>query len=662
MPSQGPQSRILDYYATKRGIMRVTLIKNTVLLSILIGTTAFAAKKGAFANARGASANATVSFDNSGNGMLNGRYYVRLLSTAVQATGTMTAANSVSGVMTFNGNGNYSFVGQNYDSGSGQTANLNYNGIYFVSSSGMAQIENPLFGGNATEQIFGAVSGSKICVGSSTEGTHNDLFLAIPIGSGTPSNSTFQGTYWLGSLEFPQFTTAKVRNTMFQLTPNGQGSLGTVTVTGRDATQQNNATLTQTSSGATYSFGSNGAGTLTIPTPSGVSAASALFAGNKTFYISADGNYIVGGSANTFDVFFGFKAQTGASNSIFQGVYYGAGIDSDVTDPTEPYLFSLYASANALGNGISVWHERDAPIDQPTYDYTYDNSTEIDSNGTVTHDFYKFAFGLNGDAFMVTGLQTDYSILIGVRAQNFTGSGVFLNPVGILNAATFSPVTNGIATGEIVTMYGQNLANSTASASTLPLATSLGGVQVMINGTAAPIVDVSPTRIDAIVPYSTAGGLVQFQVINNGTQSNAVTLYQGDCSPGVFTLSSNGLGDGAIRHSDFSVVNSSNPAKQGEVVLIYMTGLGDVTPPVADGAPAPSNPLTGTTTSYDVYIGGIFSGVQGTVQFQGLAPGFPGLYQINVQIPTNAPLGDQYIGVNSDFCYTEQAKIPIVAR
>jgi len=635
--------------------MRMTLMKNAVLLSVLIGTMAFAAK-------RGATASATVSFDNSGNGMLNGQYYVRLLSTSVQATGTMTGANSVSGVMTFDGNGKYSFSGQNFDSSSGQTANLNYNGVYFVASSGMAQIENPLFGGNANEQIFGAVSGGKICAGSSTEGGHNDLFLAIPIASGTPANSAFQGTYWLGALEFPQFSTAKVRNSLFQLSPNGQGSLGTVTVTGRDATQQNNATLTQTSSGATYSFGSNGAGTLMIPTPSGVSAASALFAGNKTFYISSDGNYIVGGSANTFDIFFGFKAQTGASNSMFQGVYYAAGIDSDVTDPTAPYLFSFYASANAVGNGISVWHERDAPIDQPTFDYTYDNSTDIGSNGTVTHDYYKYVFGLNGDAFMVTGLQTDYSLLIGVRAQNFTGNGVFLNPVGILNSATFSPVTNGVTTGEIVTMYGQNLANTTASAATLPLATSLGGVQVMVNGTPAPIVDVSPTRVDAIVPYSTAGGLVQFQVINNGTQSNAVTLYQADCSPGIFTLASNGLGDGAIRHADFSVVNSSNPARQGEVVLIYMTGLGDVTPPVADGAAAPSNPLTGTTTSYDVFIGGAFSGVRATVQFQGLAPGFPGLYQMNVQIPNNAPLGDQYIGVNSSFCYTEQAKIPVVSR
>jgi uncharacterized protein (TIGR03437 family) len=127
-------------------------------------------------------------------------------------------------------------------------------------------------------------------------------------------------------------------------------------------------------------------------------------------------------------------------------------------------------------------------------------------------------------------------------------------------------------------------------------------------------------------------------------------------------LTSNGLGDGAILHSDFSVVNSSSPAKQGEVVQIYLTGLGDVNPPVADGAPAPSNPLTGTTTSYEVWIGGAFSGVQGTVQFQGLAPGFPGLYQINVQIPTNAPLGDQYVGINTEKCYNEQARIPIVAR
>lgn len=627
-----------------------------MVLSIVVITSAIAAR-------RGASANATISFDSSGNGMLNGRYYVRLLSTSVQASGTMVGSNSVFGIMTFDGNGHYNFTGQNYASSSGQTSALTYSGIYFVASSGMAQIENPLYSGNANEQIYGGVSGSKICVGSSTEGSHNDVFIAIPVSSGAPANSVFQGAYWLGALEFPQATTAKVSNSMFQLTPNGQGSLGTVTVTGRDATQQNNALLTQTTSGASYSFNSDGSGVLNIPTPSGVSSGSALFSGNKTFYISSDGNYILGGSANTFDIFFGFKALTGsATNSVFQGVYYTAGIDSDVSDPTAPYLFSFYGSANATGTAASVWHERDAPIDQPTYDYTFDSNTDIASNGTVTHDYYKYAFGVNGDAIMVTGLQTDYSLLVGVRTQNFSGSGVFLNPVGILNAASFSPVTNSVAAGEILTMYGQNLANSTASASALPLQASMAGVQVMMNGTAAPIVDVSPTRVDAIVPYSTSGGLVQIQVMNNGTQSNAVTLYQGDCSPGVFTLTSNGLGDGAILHSDYSVVNSSSPAKQGEVVQIYLTGLGAVNPPVADGAPAPSNPLTGTTTSYQVWIGGAFSGVQGTVQFQGLAPGFPGLYQINVQIPTNAPLGDQYVGINTDKCYNEQAKIPIVAR
>lgn len=634
----------------------MTRMKNAVLLSILVITTAVAAR-------RGAAANATISFDTSGNGMLNGRYYVRLLSTSVQASGTMVGANSVFGIMTFDGNGNYNFTGQNYVSSSGQTSALTYNGIYSVASSGMAQIENPLYSRDANEQIYGGVSGSKICVGSSTEGSHNDMFIAIPVSSGAPANSVFQGTYWLGALEFPQATTAKVRNSMFQLTPNGQGGLGTVTVTGRDATQQNNAMLTQTSSGATYSFNSDGSGVLNIPTPSGVSSGSALFSGNKTFYISSDGNYILGGSANTFDIFFGFKAVSGsATNSLFKGVYYAAGIDSDVTDPTAPYLFSFYSSANAVGDGTSLWHERDAPNNDVTYDYTFDNNTQIASNGTVTHDYYKYAFGVNGDAVMVTGLQTDYSLLVGLRTQNFSGSGVFLSPVGILNAASFSPVTNSVATGEILTMYGQNLANSTMRATALPLQTSMAGVQVMINGTAAPIVDVSPTRIDAIVPYSTSGGLVQIQVVNNGTQSNAVTLYQGDCSPAVFTLTSNGLGDGAILHSDFSVVNSSNPAKQGEVVQIYLTGLGAVSPPVADGAAAPSTPLTGTTTSYEVWIGGAFSGVQGTVQFQGLAPGFPGLYQINAQIPANAPLGDQYVGINTKKCYNEQAKIPIVAR
>jgi uncharacterized protein (TIGR03437 family) len=91
-------------------------------------------------------------------------------------------------------------------------------------------------------------------------------------------------------------------------------------------------------------------------------------------------------------------------------------------------------------------------------------------------------------------------------------------------------------------------------------------------------------------------------------------------------------------------------------VLIYVTGLGAVNPPVADGSAAPRDPLSWTPRdTYEVWIGD----EQGTVEFAGLAPDYAGLYQMNVRIPANAPRGDVYIAISGPGCYANQAKIPI---
>jgi uncharacterized protein (TIGR03437 family) len=85
----------------------------------------------------------------------------------------------------------------------------------------------------------------------------------------------------------------------------------------------------------------------------------------------------------------------------------------------------------------------------------------------------------------------------------------------------------------------------------------------------------------------------------------------------------------------------SHPAKRGDTVTIYALGLGATNPTVADGAASPSSPLASTPLP-TVIIGGGFTGTasDGTVIFSGLAPGFVGLYQINVTIPQDAPLGN----------------------
>jgi uncharacterized protein (TIGR03437 family) len=116
------------------------------------------------------------------------------------------------------------------------------------------------------------------------------------------------------------------------------------------------------------------------------------------------------------------------------------------------------------------------------------------------------------------------------------------------------------------------------------LQTTLGGVQVTIDGTAIPLYSISPAAITAIVPYTAKsdGSVVTIIVNNNAANSNPVQRYTGVTSPGVFTLESSGIGDGAVLHSNNTVVNSKSPAQHGEIISIYLSGAG-----TASGAARP---------------------------------------------------------------------------
>jgi uncharacterized protein (TIGR03437 family) len=245
---------------------------------------------------------------------------------------------------------------------------------------------------------------------------------------------------------------------------------------------------------------------------------------------------------------------------------------------------------------------------------------------------------------------------VALAAPTLSGTGVFLNPQGIVNAASWAPFTAAIVPGEFITLVGTGLAPSgLPAASTIPFLPNLGGVQVMIGGIAAPIYYATPGQISAIVPYGISGGIAGIQVINNGTASNTVTAYTGSTAPGVFTLNQNGLGYGAVQHQDYSTVTASNPAHPGETLFVYLSGLGAVSPGISDGAAGPSGTLSWTTNTITVYIGG----QSVTPSYSGLVPGSVGLYQLNVQVPTGLTAGDnslEIVGPDSD---TAEALIPV---
>ena len=587
-------------------------------------------------------------FDNSGNSTLKGDYFVRqVLLSNVSAQGAIGQAESILGTITFDGNGGYSFTGQLMNSQSGQPQSYSTSGQYAVASNGFLQIQNLIDGKDTDYGAVGAL-GPTALVASATEGAYHDILVAVPAATNASAGS-FQGSFYAGFIDFTGASSSKVRDGYFALNANGQGSLGNLTVNGSAADQGSQAT-TQTATNVTYTLTSNGSGTINV------GSAATLINGSKNLYISQDGNILLGGSPGGFDILVGVRAITPpATNSSFLGTYFLAALEDDASQLSmgTSAIDSFYGSSNGNGQGTAISHLRFDPASASPYDYTYDDTFTFARDGTQQKDFFEDILGVNGQALLTIGRQDEYSLTVGFQALPHSGQGVFLNPIGIVNSANFAPITNSVAPGEFVTLFGTNLASATLQAQSLPLPTNLGGVQVTVNGRAAPIYFVSSTQLSVVLPYAITDNFATFQVTSNGTASNQVTVYVTPSAPGIFTLSQNGVGSGAVLHTDYSVVSQDNPAKVGETLQLFVTGLGAVTPAVGDGAAAPSNPLSTVNADVGVFV----DTISAQVTFKGLAPGFAALYQINFVVPSGASSGQVYLDVSTPDAYTSEAKI-----
>src|SRR6185295_3063226 len=118
---------------------------------------------------------------------------------------------------------------------------------------------------------------------------------------------------------------------------------------------------------------------------------------------------------------------------------------------------------------------------------------------------------------------TAYEVFLGVRMPDVSGTGVFLNPQGVLNGGSFAPPGAPISPGEFITLYGTGLA-PVALAVHPPTTAGVAGVQVFINDRLAPVSYVSGTQINTLVPYGTVESTATIKVDNNRTMSNAIVV------------------------------------------------------------------------------------------------------------------------------------------
>jgi len=185
---------------------------------------------------------------------------------------------------------------------------------------------------------------------------------------------------------------------------------------------------------------------------------------------------------------------------------------------------------------------------------------------------------------------------------------------GFENAASLLPGSG--AANTIMVVYGS-----------FPCSTAQG---VLVNGAAVEVITATSSFISFTLPPSVDGqSSASVQVTCNGEPSAASTLPLAAVSPGIFTLSETGTGQGAVVNADGTVNGPSNPAAPNSLVAVYTTGFGAYQSPLANGLQLLTNTVQATV-----------GGVPAEVQFYGHAPDSTlGLQQINVILPPGIPGG-----------------------
>jgi len=242
------------------------------------------------------------------------------------------------------------------------------------------------------------------------------------------------------------------------------------------------------------------------------------------------------------------------------------------------------------------------------------------TSGTATVTITAFVVYGNGSF-----LANQISVPVTLSGGNIATPSI--KPGGVANAASFAP-GEVLAPGSLVSIFGTGLAADTESSNSTPLQTNLANTEVRLNDQPLPLLYASNGQINAQLPFNIPTNTpLQLLVRRGGTQSYPETVTIAPVQPGVFVNPTTGLG--IILNPDGSLNSPSSPAHPGDTVVIYCTGLGLVNPAVPAGAVATGqastlNPVTVTVNGRPL-----------SPFYAGLTPGYAGLYQINLTLPSD---------------------------
>ncbi len=215
------------------------------------------------------------------------------------------------------------------------------------------------------------------------------------------------------------------------------------------------------------------------------------------------------------------------------------------------------------------------------------------------------------------------------------GSPVY-SSASIVNAATQTPMA--LAPNTIATIYGTDLAFSIRAAAISDVAgaampTELDGVQVWFNAQPCPLFYISPSQINFLIPYQVGAGAASIIVANNGHAGFPAAIQIHNTSPGLFLWANN---QPIAVHLSGELISDLSPALPGEIIVMFAAGLGHTMPDVPGGQLAVAGFPIRLAQQFQVLFDGVAC-PPASILYAGLAPGFAGLYQINLRVPSDAP-------------------------
>ena len=211
----------------------------------------------------------------------------------------------------------------------------------------------------------------------------------------------------------------------------------------------------------------------------------------------------------------------------------------------------------------------------------------------------------------------------------------------IVNAADNQSGT--LAPNTLATIYGQNLAYGTQSLTanevqggTLPTIFPGTGARVIVGSLLASLIYVSPTQINFLVPPNLIPGTVNVNVVVDSWSGPIVQIQLAAASPALFQLDAQ---NAIATEATGTLITPTSPARPGDVIILYATGLGYTAPPVVYGQ-IPKTAARVIQSAFTIELDGAAVDPD-AILYAGIAPGFAGLYQINLVLPAHVGASPQ---------------------